>query len=286
MEKAEMIRNWMCTLALLTVACGGESPDKSAATGAETAAKPAVEKKVVKFDKSTLQAEALEIALVPSPAEMQKALNNAGLQSQLSTMVEKRDIAMKAENKDQIAVRTGVVLADLVLTVQDATTEEQLARLNRLKEGFALLGAGDDVANTIEDLRGQIQGGSGSRADLLKEFDELSGVLVPELKYEAGEWVVPLIQAGSWLEGAHLVSGAIKKEAKYEEAGKLLKQPAVVDYFLKYVQREGSDKAPDQVVKKLEETLTMLKEITSKETIEEEDVNNIYSATGAVLTML
>ena len=30
----------------------------------------------------------------------------------------------------------------------------------------------------------------------------------------------------------------------------------------------------------------MLKEVTSKETIEEEDVNNIHSATGAVLTML
>ena len=99
-----MIRNWMCTLAFLSVACGGESPDKSAATEAKTANTTAVEKKVVKFDKSTLQAEALEIALVPSPAEMQKALNNAGLQSQLSTMVEKRDIAMKAENKDQIAV--------------------------------------------------------------------------------------------------------------------------------------------------------------------------------------
>ena len=26
--------------------------------------------------------------------------------------------------------------------------------------------------------------------------------MVPELEYEAGEWVVPLIQAGSWLEGA------------------------------------------------------------------------------------
>ena len=39
-------------------------------------------------------------------------------------------------------------------------------------------------------------------------MDELSGVMVPELEYEAGDWVVPLIQTGSWLEGANLVSGA------------------------------------------------------------------------------
>ena len=57
---------------------------------------------------------------------------------------------------------------------------------------------------------------------MLKEFDELSGVLVPELEYEAGDWVVPLIQAGSWLEGAHLVAGAVKSEGKFDEAGKLL----------------------------------------------------------------
>ena len=123
-------------------------------------------------------------------------------------------------------------------------------------------------------------------------YEELSGVIWCYLVLSGAkksDMRSYLVLSGDDLSGViwcHLVSGAIKKEAKYEEAGKLLKQPAVVDYFLKYVQREGADKAPDQVVKKLEETLTMLKEITSKETIEEEDVNNIYSATGAVLTML
>ena len=120
----------------------------------------------------------------------------------------------------------------------------------------------------------------------MKEFDELSGVLVPELKYEAGDWVIPLIKAGSWLEGAHLVAGAIKKEGKYEEAGKLLKQPHVIDYFIEYVQREGGEKAPDAVLDKLKETLGTLKKVTSKSVIEEADVNTIHSATAAVLTML
>ena len=276
-------------LAMMLAACGGESAENPTTDNKgdkPSAEQAAPEKMLAKFDAATLKAEALKVALVPSPAEMQKALSNAGLESELSSLVKKRDISVEVENKDQVAVRTGVILADLVLTVKEATDAEQLQRLSRIKQGFALLGAGKDVAATIDELSGKIKSGSGSKADLLKEFDELSGVLVPELKYEAGEWVVPLIQAGSWLEGAHLVAGAVKSEGKYEEAGKLLKQPHVVQYFIDYVQREGKEKAPDQVISKLQETLTTLKETTSKTVIEEEDVNTIHSATAAVLTML
>jgi hypothetical protein len=279
----------MLLVALTVTACGGETAEKPATN--DKAAKPAQAeaapvKKIAKFDAATLKAEALKVALVPSPAEMQKALGNAGLESQLSSLVQKRDISVEVENKDQVAVRTGVILADLVLTVKEATNEEQLQRLARIKQGFSLLGAGGDVAATIDELSGKIKSGSGSKDDLLKEFDELSGVLVPELEYEAGDWVVPLIQAGSWLEGAHLIAGAVKSEGKFDEAGKLLKQPHVVQYFIDYVDREGKEKAPDQVISKLKETLTTLKETTSKTVIEEEDVNTIHSATAAVLTML
>jgi hypothetical protein len=284
-----MIRHSTLLLALTLAACGGEPAETpttkdNAVKPAKTEAAPA--KKLAKFDAATLKAEALKVALVPSPAEMQKALGNAGLESQLSALVQKRDISVDVENKDQVAVRTGVILADLVLTVKEASNEEQLQRLARIKQGFALLGAGGDVAATIDELSGKIKSGSGSKDDLLKEFDELSGVLVPELEYEAGDWVVPLIQAGSWLEGAHLVAGAVKAEGKFDEASKLLKQPHVVQYFIDYVEREGKEKAPDQVISKLKETLTTLKETTSKTVIEEEDVNTIHSATAAVLTML
>ena len=50
---------------------------------------------------------------------MQKSLNNAGLASDLAGLVAAdRNISMDVENKDNLAVRTGVVLADLVLTVK------------------------------------------------------------------------------------------------------------------------------------------------------------------------
>lgn len=283
-----MIATWTLFLGLTSVGCGGEAPTADAPKGdaSATSAEASAPQKIAKFDPAMLKGEALKIALVPSPAEMQKALANAGLTAQLADMVKNRDISMAIENKDQVAVRTGVILADLVLTVKSASKEDQLRQLTRIKEGMKALGAGDDVQKTLDDLLGRIESDAGSREDLLKEFDELSGVLVPDLTYEAGEWVIPLIKAGSWLEGAHLVAGAIKEEGKFEEAGKLLRQPHVIDYFIEYVDREGSEKAPDAVIAKLKETLSTLKEVTGKSVIEEEDVNTIHSATAAVLTML
>ena len=64
----------------------------------------------------------------------------------------------------------------------------------------------------------RVQDNSVSKEALLEEFDELSQVMVSELEYEAGEWVVPLIQAGTWLEGANLVAKAMHKENKYNAA--------------------------------------------------------------------
>jgi hypothetical protein len=217
---------------------------------------------------------------------MQAALEKAGLTSQLASLVGDRKISVNSDNLDQVAVRTGVVLAEIVLTVKDTPKERFAERMETLKEGFKLLGAGDDIPSTIDDIVERVNNDAVSRDDLLKEVDELSGVMVPELETEAGDWVVPLIQAGSWLEGSHLVASAIQAESKYGAAGALLRQPSVVDYFLSYVQREGREKAPDEVVKQLEQTLLKLKEIAAKDALSEEDVKTIHDVTGAVLQLL
>ena len=281
------MRNPWITLAALALlgGCDGEKTTEEPVKDEPGAEAPS-QAPPKTFDAGTLKAEAEAVALVPSPAEMEKALANAGIESKLGQMVKDRDITMEVENKDQIAVRTGVVLADLVLTVKEAPKEDILKRLDRLKVGFNKLGAGADVQATIDELSTQVSNDAISREKLLQEMDELSGVMVPELEYEAGEWVVPLIHAGSWLEGAHLVSGALKAEGKYNAADGMLKQPAVVDYFIKYVNREGAEKAPDEVVNRLRETLNTLKEVAAKPTLAQEDVETIHSSTGAVLTML
>ncbi len=278
-------------LALAAVFLGACEPSSSGEAEKPTDEKPQTPAAAEKapepsLDPATLQKDAQQVALVPSPAEMEKTLSNAGVGARLADMVQDRDIKMDVSNKDQLAVRTGVVLADLVLTVKNSPKERIAARLDRLSEGLDKLGAGKDVQAEIADMKTRIQNDAVNRDDLVQEFDELSGVMVPELEYEAGEWVVPLIQAGSWLEGAHLVSGAVKSAGKFDAADNLLRQPAVVDYFIKYVEREGGEKAPDEVVAKLKETLSTLKTVSSKPALSAEDVETIHSSTGAVLTLL
>lgn len=276
-------------LALVLVAgCDDNGAEKASAdksvTETDPAPTPSAPDKTLSGDE--LRAAADQVALVPSPAEMERSLAHAGVGKTLASMVSDRKISMAVDNKDQLAVRAGVVLADLVLTVKDSPKERTVARLTALGVALDKLGAGKDVQATIEGYKKDINNDVLGKDELIKEFDELSQVMVPELKYEAGDWVVPLIQAGSWLEGAHLVSGAVVETGKFDAADNLLRQPAVVDYFIKYVDREGADKAPDKVVAKLRETLTTLKTVASKPTLSEADVKTVHEATGAVLSLL
>lgn len=253
----------------------GENP------GGTTKSEPTPELKL-----EELQQGAENIALVPSPAEMQRALDKAGIAKGLSAMVADRTLKMDVENKDVVAVRTGVALADALLTVKDAPKEKLVARLDVVKAGMTSLGGGADIGATIDDLKARISNDSISRDDLVKELDEMHGAMIPEIKYEAGAQVVPLIQAGSWLEGSNLVSQAIVEANKGEAGTQLLRQPQVVEYFQKYVQVEGAGKAPNEVVTQLDTTLKKLKEIAAKPTLTLDDCKEVKSQTDAVLALL
>lgn len=281
------------TLALLlAVGCSGgeeeaKKPEATRPTEAPTT-EPPPPPPTLALQELTAQAE--NIALVPSPAEMQRALEKAGIAQGLSALVPDRKLKLDLENKDVVAVRTGVVLADALLTVKDAPKDKLIERLERVKTGLTSLGAGTDLAATLDDLISQVRNEGVSRDDLLKQLDEIHGAVIPELKQEIpggqGERLVPLIQAGSWLAGSNLVAQAIVTAEKPEAGTQLLRQPQVADYFLKYVKVEGGGKAPDEVLKQLETTLTRLKEIAGKPSLTLDDVKEVKSQTDSVMTLL
>jgi len=275
----------LLALTAALIGCGGEEPKMQQPAPAPEAQAPSAAPEALKLDE--LKAAAQNITLVPSPMEMQKALEQAGIQAQLEKAVQRRTMKMDVTDTDVIAVRTGVVLADALLTVKTAPPDQLVERLKLVKDGMQKLRAGDDIQTTIDELIGSVQNvGSGSRDKLVRDLDEMHGAIIPELEYEAGPQVVPLIQAGSWLEGSNLLSGAILDAKKPEVGNDLLRQPQIADYFLKYVQLEGRAKAPDEVVKQLNATLTKLKEISSKPSLVEADVKEIKAQTDTVLSML
>ncbi len=238
------------------------------------------------LDKAALVAEARKVTLVPSPSEMQNALKDAGISQGLSALVPSRAPRLDAGDKDVVAVRTGMVLAWSLLTVKDAPKETLVERMGQVKSGLGTLGAGTDIGATIDDLTGRLNSDSLSRDDLLTELDELHGAVIPEIEYEAGARVVPLIQAGSWLAGVNLVATAIVQENKPDAATRLLRQPEVAAHFLEYVRSEGQGKAPAEVMGKLEKTLLTLQELAAKPALTVEDAKTIQDQTSSVLSLL
>ena len=276
-----MARPWFA-LTLLLGACSGEAPPEKPAT--PTAETPAAPMKPLAL--SDLQANASMDVMVPSPAETQRAMSNAGLASSLVKLADGRDMRVDVADADEVAVRTGVVLAHIVLGAKDTPKEKLVAQLATLKTGLTKLGAGEKIVKVLDDLSARIANDATGRDELVRELDELANVTVPEVEFNIGDRALPLLRAGAWLEGAWLVTGAIEAEGKYEAADTLLRQPAVVAYFKDYLYGPGKAVAPAAINAQLSATLDTLEAITAKETLTKEDVAAIHAATDGLLSKL
>ena len=194
---------------------------------------------------------------------------------------------MGLTDTDHAAVRTGVVLADMLLTVKTAKKEYLLAYINRVRVGMQQLEGGKDIDKMLGDMEERVKADSVTRDELLREFDELSGAVIPELEFNGKNRVVPLIEAGTWLEGANLVARAVDSSSNPAAADVLLKQPAVVDYFIKFVKVEGAYKAPAVITEQLETALNTLKGLAEKkEPFTAEDIAKVIEVTNGVLGLL
>jgi len=278
---------WLSTAALAAGCGGAEKADpEPTPTPAEAPAKPATPDDPG-LTAADLKSSAEKVALVPSPVETQRALEQAGIETSLATMIPTHDFDMENTDVDHAAIRSGVVLADALLTVKTAEKKDLLIRLSRLQKGLAQLGGGRDIDHTLTDMKDRIKADAVTREELLKEFDDLSGAAIPELNFNDQDQVVPFIQAGSWLEGANLVAKAVKEKKTPAAADTLLKQPAVVDYFRSYVTVQGGKHAPAVVTKKLDESLVALKALAEKtEPFTAEDIESIIKVTDDVLALL
>merc|ERR1711907_728132 len=85
-----------------------------------------------------------EVGLVPSPAEMQKALQKNDITDKLVESATSCKDVVFGENQNRNAVVIGVIMADLALTLDGTAKEianknEKITCLNKIKDGFAKL---------------------------------------------------------------------------------------------------------------------------------------------------
>lgn len=223
--------------------------------------------------------------LAPSPLKLEAEVREAGVAEVLADLVPTAPAEVVTEDKDRIAMRTGVVLAYAVLGGRDTPKADFVAQLRSARSGMAALGAGPGLMSTIDDAIVKVENDAASRDDFLRELDQIVGYAVPEQGWGPEDRTGPLLQAGAWLAGTNVVARAIVRSGKPEAAEKLLRRKDVADYFLKYVRTEGQQKA-GPVAEQLEKTLTELATIAEKPTLGVEDANAVASATDALLKLL
>ena len=225
--------------------------------------------------------------LVPSPLEIQQVLQAGGIETKLGTLIPERAIDVNAAEQDRAAVRTGVVLADMLLTVKTSSKETLVGQIDALQKGMKQLEGGADIEATLTEVSERVKIDAVGRDELLKEFDELSHVMTDELTFNGVERIVPLIQAGSWLEATHLVAKALKGSEPKGPADALLKQPEVVSYFQKYTTKRGEEEGIEMVTQRLASSLSTLEELAKKsEPLSDEDLDAVINATSEMMSQL
>lgn len=278
------LRPWILASAVTLAACGGSTPAEAPAPEADA---PAAEPLGDQLEADDMEGADQKYALVPSPAETQAALEKAGIDTKLATLVPERSYKLEENDTDRVAVRTGVVVADMLLTVKTSSDETLLGQLAQIRSGMQILEGGKDILATIDDLVERIQAKAVTRDQLLTELDELSNVVIPELEFNGRERVVPLIQAGSWLAGSNLVAKAVKDKGDPTAADGVLKQPTVVKYFRGYAKDQAEGAVGSAVQTVLDGSLSKLEAVAAKsEPLTAEDIDTVISSTDAVFALL
>jgi hypothetical protein len=182
-------------------------------------------------------AAAEPVALVPSPLEMQAALKRSGLLGPQGLLVKPRGRS-RPPGKTTTGSRFAPAWPSPTSCSSSRPPRPQSSSgcSRRSAAGLVALGAKEDALSALDELTAQVQNEALTRDALVQELDALSGGTLPELEAQLGPRAVPLIRAGSWLEGANLVSSSIIAGGNYDTATDLLRHPGVVAWFQRYVE--------------------------------------------------
>lgn len=222
---------------------------------------------------------------VPSPVEVQASIQAAGIDRDLATVVPTWNFKFERASANVVAVRVGVLLADLVLTAKTASKEELLQRIGHLKEGVKTLELSGKLGKVLDSLAEQVEADALGRDELLVQLDELSQKVLNDPGSTATERLLPLVKAGVWLEGTYGVAEAIRQHGDAGPADRLLRQPEVVAYFQRYAKAEGVPGASREQADLLDRSLATLHAVaTHPAPLEMSHVEAVIQAVDAVLT--
>lgn len=226
--------------------------------------------------------KAKKLWMVPHPSEIVEVVRSMGLAGKTGALVPSpAGVAPSGGNVG--AFQTGVLIADLVLSLDGAPNAEVAARLDGIRKGLTALGVADAQAAEMDKVTKRITSGKTSPEELAAELDAFQSRLMDEDgQYNTADALVG-IQAGAWVRAVNVVATLLIQTGKAAEGAHLFGQPALVDYFITYVTKALEGGTKDKALEATLPLLAQLKKTAAKEPLTAEDVTTVQTNTAAIL---
>ncbi len=277
---------------LLLAGCGGGDSTTSAPKGPETApstvndSEPelaAIVDVPEKIDIAAVRNEARTAMFVPAPTEFQAALKESAPDVDIRKLVKDSNRSLEGKNSAVLALETGVRIGNVLMSVHTGDKAAILGRMRAAREGLAALKAPASIVAEVDKVIGEYDSGSLTDAELGPAFDVLAERINDDLQRMSDPNTATLVQAGGWVQGAHLLSTALGAASITGEAAALLHQPTVLEYFLRFLKESGPGRAGDPQVAAVITEMEAMQLIAAKAELSGDDVKAVATHTGNIL---
>jgi hypothetical protein len=277
---------------ILLAGCGGGDSTAPAKTGPETAPstvgdrEPEVEAPAdvpAKIDIAAVRNDARTAMFVPAPTEFQAALKESAPDVDIRKLVKDSGRTLEGKNSAVLALETGVRISNVLMSVHTGDKAAILARMRSALEGLRALKAPDRILKEVEQVIGEYEGGTLTDPELGPAFDVLAERINDDLQRMSDPNTATLVQAGGWVQGAHLLSTALSGAAISGDAAALLHQPTVLAYFLGFLKESGPGRAGDPQVAAVITEMEAMQILAAKPELSADDVQAVATHTGNIL---
>ena len=272
--------------ALIGFGCGGgdstapagDAPVADAGDGGGEAAPEAA----TKIDFEAAKSRGKTAMFVPAPTEFQAALKATGANIDLTALAAGHTRPIDGKSKQIVALETGVRVADLLLTAQTGDKEAISARIAAAREGLASLGGDAAVLARVDQVKADFEAGILVADKLGAQLDILARDIQADLDENVGKDIATLVQAGGWVQGVNLLSGALAGKENADAAA-LLHQPSVLEHFLSFLKDSAPAKAGDESVGAVIAEMEKMGALAGKDALTAEDISALNGHTQAIL---
>ncbi len=277
---------------LLLTGCSGSDPAPANHPQGETAPQstPEPELQAVdredspnKIDLAAVRDTARTAMFVPAPTEFQAALKASAPNVDIRKLVEDSGRTLEGKQNAIIALETGVRMSNVLMSVHTGDKVKILARMKSASEGLQALKAPDSVTTEINKLIADYEADTLTSAELGPAFDVLAERINDDLQTKTDPATATLVQAGGWVQGAHLLSKALSSAGVTGEAAALLHQPTVLAHFLDFLKNSDPARAGDPSVTAVIQEMEAMQAIAGKDELSADDVKAVASHTGNIL---